>query len=79
MRLISGEISFSEFVDQVGDDFRELLNFMMEYDLHPGRPGEILDCLGCYASLPQRRVVRAQLRSLYQRSLAARTGGQEAS
>jgi hypothetical protein len=77
--VISGEISFSEFVDQVGDDFRELLNFMIEYDLHPGRPGEVLDCLGCYASLPQRRVVRDQLRNLYQTGFAARAEKQEAS
>ncbi|MDQ5829668.1 MAG: hypothetical protein M3324_07360, partial [Actinomycetota bacterium] len=31
-RLISGSISFSEFVDQVGDGYRELLDFMMEHD-----------------------------------------------
>ncbi len=64
-RLIGGRISFSEFVDQVGDGYRELLEFMMEYDLHPGRPEEVLFCIECHASLCERSVLRAQLADLY--------------
>jgi hypothetical protein len=64
-RLISGKISFSEFVDQVGEGFRELLDFMTEYDLHPGRPGEVLYCMDCYADLPDRTTLRTQLGRLY--------------
>ena len=64
-RLISGRISFSEFVDQVGEDFRELLNFMTEHDLHPGRPGEVLYCIDCHAGLCSRNVLRDQLGRLY--------------
>ncbi len=67
-RLISGRISFSEFVDQVGDGFRELLEFMTEYDLHPGRPEEVLRCIGCHASFYQRDVLRSQLQYLYRQS-----------
>lgn len=73
-RVISGEISFSEFVDQVGDGFRELLDFMMEHDLHPGRPAEVLDCVGCYANLPERRLLLDQLRGLYLAGYGAREG-----
>ena len=69
-RLISGKISFSEFVDQVGEGFRELLDFMMEHDLHPGRPGEVLYCVDCYADLYGRGVLRAQLEKLYRFSSA---------
>ena len=64
-RLISGSISFSEFVDQVGDRYRELLDFMMDHDLHPGRPGEVLFCIDCHAGLGVRDVLRAQLGCLY--------------
>jgi hypothetical protein len=64
-RLIWGKISFSEFVDQVGEDFRELLDFMMEHDLHPRRPGEVLYCVDCYADLYGRDVLRTQLGRLY--------------
>jgi len=64
-RLISGGISFSEFVDQVGDDFRELLEFMTENDLHPGRPGEVLYCIETTPRLSGRRTLRSQLRRLY--------------
>ena len=64
-RLISGKISFSEFVDQVGESFRELLDFMMEHDLHPGRPAEVLYCVDCYADLCCRHLLRAQLGDLY--------------
>ena len=71
-RLISGKISFSEFVDQVGEDFRELLDFMIEYDLHPGRPHEVLYCVDCYADLCCRRVLRTQLGRLYSLSAATR-------
>ncbi len=64
-RLISGRISFSEFVDQVGDSYRELLDFMMEHDLHPGRPEEVLSCIDCHAGLYDRDVLRSQLEYLY--------------
>ena len=64
-RLISGSISFSEFVDQVGDDFRELLEFMTDNDLHPGRPGEVLHCIESTPHTPSRRALRAQLKHLY--------------
>jgi hypothetical protein len=71
-RLISGKISFSEFVDQVGEGFRELLDFMTEYDLHPGRPDEVLYCVDCYANLYGRNVLRTQLGRLYYLSGATR-------
>ena len=64
-RLISGSISFSEFVDQVGDAYTELLDFMMDHDLHPGRPGEVLFCIDCHAALGERDVLRTQLSWLY--------------
>ena len=64
-RLISGSISFSEFVDQVGDRYRELLDFMTDHDLHPGRPEEVLFCIDCHAGLSVRRVLRYQLSCLY--------------
>ncbi len=64
-RLISGSISFSEFVDQVGDGYRELLDFMMEHDLHPGRPEEVLFCIDWHANLLERAVLRSQLEYLY--------------
>ena len=60
-RLISGSISFSEFVDQVGDGCRELLDFMIEHDLQPGRPEEVLFCIACHASLYDRAALRSQL------------------
>jgi hypothetical protein len=64
-RLISGRISFSEFVDQVGECCRELLDFMMEHDLHPGRPVEVLFCIDCHAGHLERVVLRSQLEYLY--------------
>ncbi len=72
-RLISGKISFSEFVDQVGEGFRELLDFMTEYDLHPGRPDEVLYCVDCYADLYGRSLLRIQLGRLYSLGDAARS------
>ncbi|MBA2441265.1 MAG: hypothetical protein H0V53_02505 [Rubrobacter sp.] len=64
-RLVSGSISFSEFVDQVGDDFRELLDFMTEHDLHPGRPGEVLYHIENHPLGSGRGTLRSQLRHLY--------------
>ncbi|CAN5714978.1 hypothetical protein BH24ACT18_BH24ACT18_06090 [soil metagenome] len=64
-RLISGSISFSEFVDQVGDRYMELLDFMTEHDLHPGRPEEVIFCIDCHAGLGVRGVLRSQLTCLY--------------
>ena len=65
-RLVSGNISFSEFVDQIGDGFREVLDFMMEHDLHPGRPVEVLRSIECHATLQQKPVLHGQLRHLYE-------------
>ncbi len=66
-RLISGGISFSEFVDQVGEGYRELLDFMLDNDLHPGRPEEVLFCIDCKADLYERAILRSQLQYLYDR------------
>jgi hypothetical protein len=64
-QIIGGKISFSEFVDQAGEGFRELLEFMTEYDLHPGRPAEVLFCVDCYAGPRERTLLRSQLDCLY--------------
>lgn len=64
-RLISGSISFSEFVDQVGDGYQEILDFMMDYDLHPSRLEEIVFCIDCYAEPEQREALIAQLGQIY--------------
>lgn len=67
-RLILGSISFSEFVDQVGDDFKELLEFMTENDLHPGRPKEVLYCIERSSEAlasSHGRTLRGQLTRLY--------------
>ena len=73
-RLISGRISFSEFVDQVGDGYRELLEFMMEHDLHPGRREEVLFCIDSHASLYDRTVLRSQLNYLYSHDRSKKAG-----
>jgi hypothetical protein len=73
-RLISGRISFSEFVDQVGEGCRELLDFMMEHDLHPGRPEEVLFCIDCHAGLYDRDVLRSQLEYLYSQEGSQKVG-----
>lgn len=73
-RLISGRISFSEFVDQVGEGCRELLDFMMEHDLHPGRPEEVLFCIECHAGLYDRGVLRSQLEYLYSQEGSQKVG-----
>jgi hypothetical protein len=64
-RLISGSISFSEFVDQVGEDYRELLDFMTEHDLHPSQPKDVLYCIDFHARTCQRTGLQSQLSSLY--------------
>lgn len=64
-RLISGSISFAEFVDQVGDGFRELLEFMTDNDLHPGRPDEVIYCIERDSHTSGRRALRTQLKHLY--------------
>ena len=69
-RLICGKISFSEFVDQVGEGFRELLEFMMEHDLHPGRPDEVVYCVDCYAEFCYRDILKSQLADLYRMGAA---------
>lgn len=73
-RLISGSISFSEFVDQVGDSYREILDFMMDYDLHPGRPEEVLFCIDCHASLRERARLRSQFAHLFDPGHEKRAG-----
>jgi hypothetical protein len=73
-RLISGRISFSEFVDQVGEGCRELLDFMMEHDLHPGRPEEVLFCIACHAGVYDRAVLRSQLEYLYSQESSQKVG-----
>jgi len=73
-RLISGRISFSEFVDQVGEEYRELLDFMMDNDLHPGRPQEVLFCIDCLAGLYERTLLRSQLECLYSHDRRERIG-----
>jgi hypothetical protein len=64
-KLIAGEISFSEFVDQAGPEYREILEFMTEYDLHPGRPQEVLHCIECYAAGREKERLKRQLARLY--------------
>ena len=73
-RLISGRISFSEFVDQVGEEYKELLDFMMDNDLHPGRPEEVLFCIDCQAGLYERTLLRSQLECLYSHDRRERIG-----
>jgi hypothetical protein len=73
-RVISGRISFSEFVDQVGEEYRELLDFMMDNDLHPGRPEEVLFCIDCLAGLYERTLLRSQLECLYSHDRRERIG-----
>ena len=71
--LIEGRISFSEFVDQVGEGYRELLEFMMEHDLHPGRREEVLFCIECYVpSFRLRALLRRQLDLLYRNGAGVR-------
>ena len=74
-RLISGSISFSEFVDQVGEGFGELLDFMTEYDLHPGRPEEVVFCMECHADPRERVVLRSQLAHLHNHEYPCREAG----
>ena len=69
-RLICGKIAFSEFVDQVGEGFRELLDFMMEHDLHPSRPDEVVYCVDCYAEFCCRDTLKTQLGTLYRMGAA---------
>lgn len=77
-RLISGRISFSEFVDQVGDGYRALLDFMMDHDLHPGRPEEVVYCIATRAEVCDRQLLRVQLEDLYAGVVPASAGGVEA-
>jgi hypothetical protein len=64
-RLISGSISFSEFVDQVGDGYKNILDFMMDHDLHPSRLEEIVFCIDCYAEAEEKDLLLAQLAQIY--------------
>lgn len=64
-RLISGSISFSEFVDQVEEGYGELLDFMMEHDLHPGRPEDVFYSINFHAASHRRAELHSQLSSLY--------------
>jgi hypothetical protein len=47
---------------------------MMEHDLHPGRPEEVLFCIDCHAGLYDRAVLRAQLEYLYSREIPQQVG-----
>jgi hypothetical protein len=38
---------------------------MMEHDLHPGRPEEVLFCIDCHPGLYDPAVLRSQLECLY--------------
>lgn len=64
-KLISGQISFSEFVDQAGESCREILEFMTEFDLHPSRPQEVLHCIDCYAPERNKGILQSQLARLH--------------
>ncbi|MGH3085751.1 MAG: hypothetical protein ACRDSJ_00355 [Rubrobacteraceae bacterium] len=64
-RLISGRISFSEFVDQVGEGYQDILNFMMDHDLHPGRLEEVLFCIDCHAEPEEKDALLSQLCHIY--------------
>lgn len=65
-RLVGGKISFSEFVDQVGDGYRDILDFMMEHDLHPGRPEDVLFCIECHSTASRRQTLVSQLGEIYE-------------
>jgi hypothetical protein len=73
-RLVSGSISFSEFVDQVGEGYREILDFMMDYDLHPSRLEEVVFCIDCYAEVEQRDVLLGQLGQIYRQISSPEAG-----
>lgn len=64
-RLITGSIAFSEFVDQVGEGYKNILDFMMEYDLHPSRLDEIVFCIDCYAEPEEKDLLLSQLGQIY--------------
>lgn len=64
-RLISGSISFSEFVDQVGEGYKNILDFMMDHDLHPSRLDEIVFCIDCFAEPEERDPLVSQLWQIY--------------
>jgi hypothetical protein len=66
-RLVSGSIAFSEFVDQVGEGYQDILNFMIDYDLHPSRLEEIVFCIDCHAEAEERDALITQLGQIYSR------------
>ena len=47
---------------------------MMDNDLHPGRPEEVLFCIDCHASLYDRNLLRSQLECLYSHDRRRRAG-----
>lgn len=65
-RLVGGKISFSEFVDQVGGGYREILDFMMEHDLHPGRPEDVLFCIECHSTVSHRQALISQFGEIHE-------------
>lgn len=73
-RLVGGTIAFSEFVDQVGDGYREILDFMMEHDLHPGRPEDVLFCIEQHATAARRTRLIAQLGEIYENGKHRKAG-----
>ncbi len=64
-RLITGSISFSEFVDQVGEGYKNILDFMMDHDLHPSRLDEVVFCIDCFAEPEERDPLMSQLGQIY--------------
>ncbi|CAN5574254.1 MAG: hypothetical protein ACR2N0_18830 [Rubrobacteraceae bacterium] len=64
-RLVSGSISFSEFIDQIGDGYKEILDFMMDHDLHPSRLEDIVFCIDCHAEPEEREALITQIGWIY--------------
>lgn len=73
-RLVGGRISFSEFVDQVGDGYREILDFMLEHDLHPGRPEDVLFYIDFHATASRRQVLISQLGEIHENGKHCKAG-----
>lgn len=73
-RLVSGSISFSEFIDQIGDGYKEILDFMMDHDLHPGRLGDVVFCIDCHAEPEEREALVTQIGQIYNQIGASGAG-----
>src|SRR5688500_1765757 len=64
-RLISGRIAYSEFVEQIGEVYRELLELRKNNDLHPGRPDEVIYCIDCQAGNYDRTRLSSKVECIY--------------